>query len=557
MARQNQSPVSFNRSRRLDTTNIMTSGRAGKVVPVSFIPLLRGDSCSGSFVCDIELRDMPRPLLNGVQANLQAWFVPKAAFPQFSGYDEFMHSYQGKVIKTLGAPDRTPPSFFTTLTGTALTNFQNGEFAQTLGLHVNSNIPINVDLLDAYSLIYNFRLAAHSSKLARRQYTTESPSNVNKLARAFWPSGRFSRVVPDYERALLVGSMDLDVSAGRMPISGLGIVDTKSGALVDRDIRQSGRAPNVSTTQRGWVANPDGTGTGQAQLFVRRDPNNALFPDIWTEFAGQRITSSLGDIDKARETQAFAKLRASYAGNDATGFDNDDVIVAEMMQGLRVPEELFNRPWLLDAKRVAFGFSAVDATDGDSLGKSVNNGRLQASLSLNVPVQETGGVIIVTVEVLPERLDERQSDEWMNVDSVSKLPDALRDIQRVEPVDLVLNRRLDAKHTTPGGLYGYEPMNDKWNRQATRLGGVFFQPTPGAPVTEQRSAIWQADIVNPTFSNDHFLAPENFPHYVFSDTLAPAFEIAGRHTCTIVGLTQIGDVLSENNDDYNVVKNDL
>jgi len=100
-------------------------------------------------------------------------------------------------------------------------------------------------------------------------------------------------------------------------------------------------------------------------------------------------------------------------------------------------------------------------------------------------------------------------------------------------------------------------MNDKWNRQATRLGGVFFQPTPGAPVTEQRSAIWQADIVNPTFSNDHFLAPENFPHYVFSDTLAPAFEIAGRHTCTIVGLTQIGDVLSENNDDYNVVKNDL
>jgi len=546
MARQNQTPVSFQRSKRLDSTNIMTSGRAGKVVPVSFIPLLRGDSCSGNFVCDIELRDMPRPLLNGVQANLQAWFVPKAAFPQFSGYDEFMHSYQGKVIKTLGAPDRTPPNFFTTLTGTALTNFQDGEIAKTLGLHVNPGVPINVDLLDAYSLIYNFRLAAHSSKLARRQYTTESPSNANKLARAFWPSGRFSRVVPDYERALLVGAMDLDVSAGRMPISGLAIGGTAVTAVGARNAIWSDQTGAAATTK-----------TGKEGDRVAMVTTAAGIPQVFAEMAAQSVTSSLADIDKARQTQAFAKLRTSYAGNDATGFDNDDVIVAEMMQGLRVPEDLFNRPWLLDAKRVGFGFDQVEATDGANLGKSVNNGRLQASLSLNVPVQETGGVILITVEVLPERLDERQSDEWLNIDTVSKLPDALRDIQRVEPVDLVLNRRLDAKHTTPGGLYGYEPMNDKWNRQATRLGGVFFQPTPGAPVTEQRSAIWQADIVNPTFTGDHFLAPENFPHYVFSDTAAPAFEIAARHTVTIVGLTQIGDVLAENNDDYNTVKNDL
>jgi len=531
----------------------MTSGRAGKVVPVAFVPLLRGDSCSGNFVCDIELRDMPRPTLNGVQANLQAWFVPKAAFPQFSGYDEFMHSYQGKVIKTLGAADRTPPNFFTSLTGTALTNFQDSEFAKTLGLHINPGVPINVDLMDAYSLIYNFRLAAHSSKLARRQYSTESLTNSQKLARAFWPSGRFSRIVPDYERALLVGSLDLDVSAGRMPISGLGLVG--AGGTVVRTVKESGGTSTQSRT--GWAVRGGTTGTGEADLFVRSTPGNPTYPDIWTEFAGQRITASLGDIDKARQTQAFAKLRTSFAGNDATGFDNDDVIVAEMMQGLRVPEDLFNRPWLLDAKRVGFGFDQVEATDGANLGKSVNNGRLQASLSLNVPAQETGGVIIITVEVLPERLDERQSDEWMNTTTVAGLPDALRDIQRVEPVDLVLNRRLDAKHATPAGLYGYEPMNDKWNRQATRLGGVFFQPTPGAPVTEQRSAIWQADIVNPTYTSDHFLAPENFPHYVFSDTAAPAFEIAARHTVTIVGLTQIGDVLNENNDDYNTVKNDL
>ena len=60
----------------------------------------------------------------------------------------------------------------------------------------------------------------------------------------------------------------------------------------------------------------------------------------------------------------------------------------------------------------------------------------------------------------------------------------LPDIQRIEPVDMVLNRRIDARHTAPTGLYGYEPMNDKWNRDFTRLGGDFYQATPGGGWTE-------------------------------------------------------------------------
>jgi len=542
MARQTTTPVSFQRSKRLDHNKIMTSGRAGKIVPISYIPLLRGDSCSGNFSCEIELGDMPRPLLNGVQANVQAWFVPKAAMPNFSGYDEFMHSYQGKVIKTLGAADRTPPAFYTPLGAANIAIAQNSEMFNTLGIHLNTGVSINTDLIDAYALIVNFRLAAHSSKLTRRFYASENLGQATQLARAFWPTGRFSRVVPDYERALIVGALDLDVAAGRIPISGIRRTGTTTLSGETTQLTQQG-----ANTSVGNIAL-----NNNLTFDITAAANN-----IFANMVGQKVGVSLADIDMARKTQSFAKLRTAYAGNDATGFDNDDVIVAEMMQGFRVPDELFSRPWLLDSKRVGFGFQEVDATDGASLGKSVSNGIVSTSLSINVPVQDTGGVIIITVEVLPERLDERQSDEWINTTTVAGLPDALRDVQRVEPVDQVLNRRLDAKHTNPAALYGYEPMNDKWNRQATRLGGVFFQPTPGAPVTEQRSAIWQADIVNPTFSNDHFLAPQNFPHYVFSDTLAPAFEIAASHTITIVGLTQIGDVLAENNDDYNIVKNDL
>lgn len=552
MARQSTTPVSFSKSTRKDTAVLMTSARAGVVAPIGYVPMLPGDSASGRVGVDVALKEMPKPLLNAVYANVQAWFVPKSAYPQFAGMDELIHAMTGDAIKSLAGAtlnERTPPSFYTSVSGAALTTYQTSEFATTLGLHFPAGATVNADLIDAFNLVYNFRLAAHSSRLARRKYMAENAAQATTLPAAFWPSSRLSRVVPDYERALIVGSLDLDVAAGRLPVSGIGR---------DKDI--------ATTTQTGLLVN---TNTGNATFAHAMDVsenngnNNKIAfrttaaggsPDLWAEMAGTSINITLADIDKARTTQAFAKLRTAYAGNDSTGFDNDDTLVALLMQGIRVPEEQFKRPWLLDSKRVPIGFAERFATDAANLDASVTVGRAAATLSLNVPQQDTGGTIIFTVEVLPERVDERMSDEWILATKFDDLPNALRDVQRVEPVDLVPNRRVDAKHTTPAGLYGYEPMNDKWNRDFTRLGGDFYMATPGGGWTENRSNIWQTEIVNPTFSGTHYLAPAPFPHDVFADANADAFEVVCRHQLTIVGLTQIGDVLAENNDDYTAIE---
>ncbi len=545
MARQSTAPVQFSRGFRKDTCVLMSSGRAGVVQPVAFIPLLAGDSASGKVGIDIQLKEMPKPLLNGVFANVQAWFVPKSAHPQFPGRDELLHARTGATIKSLGAADRTPPAFFTPI---GADSWGVMDIMKKLGLHFQAGSLINSDLLDAFSVIYNFRLAAHSSRLARRNYVAESVS-AGTLPPAFWPSTRFSKVVPDYERALVVGSLDLDVLAGQIPVSGLGIVGAMANAPVSQTIRQTG-----TTSQTGLARPFAGT-----ELHMRVDSATLATarPLIFAEMAGTTVSSTLADIDNARTTQAFAKLRAAYAGNDATGFDNDDTLVAHLMQGIALEPDEFKRPWLLDSARVAVGFAERHASDGASLAQSVTLGRASATLRLNVPVQDVSGLIIVTVEVLPERIDERQSDEFLQTTTVAGLPNALRDVQRIEPVDIVLNRRIDAKHATPGGAYGYEPMNDKWNRDFTRLGGDFYMATPGGGWTQNRSAIWQHEIVNPIFGSSHHLAPSPFPHDVFADQLADAFEVVCRHAVSIVGLTQIGDILSENSDDYEVVENTL
>lgn len=550
MARQNTSPVSHERTTRVDTSNLMTSGRAGVVQCVGYAPINRGDSASGRVTIGFELAEMPRPLLNGVVANVQAWFVPKSAHPQFAGADEFIHSYQEDQIKALGQPDRDAPDFYHIVPpGAAMTALAASQLYMGLGLHVPTGADQNVDLVDALNLVYNFRLAAHSSRLARRPYYQEDNAESVKYPRAFWPSGRFSRTVPDYERALIVGALDLDIIAGQMPLGGIGSI-AGQGAAGAITVNETGGGTESGD---GWII---GEGRPAANaIAMLEDPENIGWPALYSEMAGQTVSTTLADIDKARTTQAFAKLRTSYAGNDASGFDNDDAIVATLLQGLKVPSEQFKRPWLLDSARVPFGFDERHATDGASLDQSLSQGVAQATLSLNLPNQDNGGIIVFTVEVLPERLDEAMADEWMAINSPSKLPDALRDIQRVEPVDAVYLRRVDARHTTPDGVYGFEPMNDQWNREFTRLGGVFYQADPTNPFNEQRSAIWMSSIVDPAFNDTHFLAPEDFPHDVFADTSAPAFEVVVRHSLSIVGITQMGDMLAENNDDYEAVKN--
>lgn len=536
MARQATAPVSFSRSTRKDEGVLMSSGRAGVVIPVGYIPVLKGDSVSGQFALDLNMAQMPKPLLNPAYANVQAWFVPKASYPQFAGTDEFLNAYTGTSIRALGAADRTPPAYFHTRgvpTDAAATTF-----FKTLGLHIATATTINTDLIDAFNLVYNFRLAAHSSKLPLKKYAQEDIVKAMEFPPAFWPSGRFARVVPDYERALILGSLDLDISAGRIPVEGL----RRQGPG-----NTTAQAASVQTDATSVVV--FGTSTNGVR-FELPDNSARLFADM----IDQTVTTSLADIDKARTTQAFAKLRTAYAGNDTTGFMSDEMILAYLMQGISVPDEYYRRPWLLGQQRVAFGFSERHAMDGASLDQSTTTGRTSVRLPINVPRQDVGGYIVMTCEVLPERLDERQSDEYWRVTDPDQFPNALRDVQRVEPVDQVLNRRLDAKHTQPDALYGYEPMNDVWNRSFTRLGGVFYQAVPTAPVTESRSGIWQAGIVDPVYNEDHFLAPTPFPHDVFSDTTAPAFEFVLRHSATIVGLTQIGDVLQENNDDFAAVE---
>lgn len=545
MVRQNSVPVDFDMTRRQENVSLLTSIPAGVVAPVIVFPLHRGDSTSGRIIFDMELAEMPKPLENAVLSRIQVWCVPRPAMPQFSGLDEYTHSYHGKDITQLGATARTPPSLFDTVGTGAIAAAQASEFFSTLGISLEPSRAINTDYIDAYNLIQNFRLAAHSSKMTRYDYYSEDAVTSLELKPAFWPRSRMHAMVPDYESALVTGSLDLDFSAGSIPISGLGINAPGTTGLTSG--RETGGVDNAAA---GWLSGDSGGTANRTQVTVKEDPDNTGYPAIYAEMAGQTVATTLAEIDRARDTNAFAKALAAYAGTNFSGFNNDDVIISELMQGYMVDESLFNRPWLIDSKTVVFGMTERHATDAANLDDSVSVGNAQGSLSLNIPKQNYGSVVMATVEVMPERLFERQRDEYLYCTDVDDLPNPLRDVQRTEPVDIVDNGRIDVLHSTPSGTFGYEPMNAKWRREFTRLGGEFRQLTPGTPVTTARTAIWQADYVDPVFTSDHWLCPHPFPQTVFSVPANDICNVGVTMQCTITGQTQFGDELVEDNGEF-------
>ena len=543
--RQSTNPIEFDRSRRFDNVSALTSGNAGQVIPITVAPMHRGDSCSGRIEVSLELAEQPKPLKNAVLARLQAWFVPRPALPHFSGLDEVTAAFHGKDISALGESTRTPVDYFKTTGTGSISGDAGSEFYTSLGIPLVASTEINNDYIDAYNLIYNFRLDAHSSKMTRANYRSEN-TDARNLKPAFWPRSAVHQFVADYESALVKGSLELDVTAGSIPVTGIATDFNASDGIV----AETDNAPVTYTNYQHMAGTVVGGGTHD-NLFIEDDGTNQ--PNIYAEMASQTIATSLADIDKARTTQAMAKAVAAMEGSDFSGFQAEDVIVSELMQGFQVPNELLQRPWLLDNKTLVFGMTERHATDSANLDDSSSTGFAQGSLSINVPRAEYGGIIMATAEIFPERLYERQADEYLYCTTPDDLPNAMRDILRTEPVDTVLNRRVDALHSTPGGTFGYEPMNNKWNREFTRLGGEFRQNVPGTPDTSARLAIWQPDVVDPVLTSDHWLCPDPMPQDVFSFPSAHIVHIHVNQRLTMTGITQFGDSLVEDNSEFATV----
>jgi len=539
------SPIAVQKSRRSAKGRVLTSGDAGKILPLKYEWLHREDGVqSGKIRMNVEMMETSEMLMNGVGVTLYAHFVPMLAFERFNGsMDELNRSYKkengaagsvvpffesnkyynvdSNVVAVTGSPhvwDETTNATFNTA--------GISTFYRTMGIHTQAS-NLNTTPIEAYNAIVNHRRKARSKSLPLRN------SFDHRLADAFWINNGMQNIVPDYDQNLIDGQVTLAGLTFQAPLKSTNIMHGANAYSASAN-----SSPNTGTSYS--VASDGGS--------IIDDGDMYLFQDIYAELTtGGNATMSLADIEQARKTAAFAKLRAKYDGID------EEHVIDLLMSGIRVPEEALKQPILLGRQRAMIGFNQRYATDGANLDKSATNGMATIDMSIRTPAMNTGGVIMITAEIVPEQLWERKKDYFLYTTDSDTLPNYLSDVLDPEKVAVVKNDHADVNHATPDGTFGYAPLNHEWQRDAVNVGGKYYRPANDA-FDEDRAKIWTAESTNPTLNEDFYLC-SGLHKKVFADQVSDSFEITCLTDMSIVGNTVFGAGLQETDatSDYDTI----
>lgn len=544
VSRTRTTPIPLSRSQRRIDYRALTSMPAGKVVPIAAFPLLREDALSMSrFRLSFEMMETAEVLANAVNIRVMAYLVPFLAFDRFNGIDQLNRSYQ-KVAERDGG------SIIPFIETSVAPAHGTHPILKYLGKHAKQGVAINNAYTEAYNVIHNFRAANRSPELAE----TPRLKTDTSLAPAFWLHQQFAAIVPDFDQATIDGEVPLNVVNGKLPVSGIGTLNNFSPTQA------------VASSGIRWVPGSSAPAAG-AEFWTVQDPSTAvsngarthlgilattenLFPAIFAELAENGITVSLSNIEVARKTQAFAALRKQYAGH------SDDYIIDLLMSGITIPEQDWRQPMLLADRQTIFGMAKRYASDSTDLTASVVNGASFIDLAITAPRCPTGGVVMITAEIMPEQLFERQADPFLYGTDQALWPEFLRDTLDPEKVEIVQNQQIDTNHATPTGTFGYAPLNWKWSHHAACVGGKFYRPEVDAPTDEDRQRIWAAETANPVLSRDFYLVT-NLHTKPFVVTNQDPFECVLRGMASVSGNTVFGPMLVEAGDEYNTVMADV
>ena len=537
-------PIAVQKSRRNARGRVLTSGDAGKILPLKYEWLHREDGVqSGKIRVNVEMQETAELLMNGVGVTCYAHFVPMLAFDRFNGsMDELNRSYKGEN----GAAGSVVPFFQTnqyfdqvtqssqyfgssdrplvdTNTNTYWTEHSaSARFYQTMGIHTNAS-DYNSTVVEAYNAIVNMRRKARSKSLPMRHELDHT------LAEAFWINNGMQSIVPDFDQSLIDGQVSLSGLTFQAPIH----ASVHDAEHVNKTAFPGAAHTSTSTAPHGFPVKGD---------------SEYIWNDIWAELTqGGNATMSLADIEQARKTAAFAKLRSMYDGVD------DEHIIDLLMSGIRVPDEALKQPILLGRQRAMMGFNQRYATDGGNLDDSATNGYATIDMNIRTPAMNTGGVIMITAEIVPEQLWERKKDYFLYTTDPDNLPNYLRDVLDPEKVAVVKNDHADVNHATPDGTFGYAPLNHQWQKDMVNVGGKYYRPANDV-FDEDRAKIWTAEATDPSLNEDFYLVSE-LHKKVFSDQVSDSFEITALTDFNIVGNTVFGAGLHESDatSDYDVI----
>lgn len=524
--RMSTEPVPVVRQTRSFPLRGVTTLKAGRIMPIAAYNVLREDSSQGRVPVAVEMRETEELLVNKVWLRLTSAFIPHSALQRFEKNPTFVQkSYQGEAPmegKTV------IPYIQTHIYGTAGAN----AVYKTLGLFAPATAEVNTSYLESYNEFVNYVAMNRSKSLDQREPLDST------LAPAFWGPNNMSEIVPTFDSGLIAGEVPLTLMEQSIRVRGIGVrqdmVQSGPQAIIEADGHERTYTANFATTNGG--------------LYVEKDPAWPAdkVPNIFAEMEENNIKVSLANLEQARRLVSWAKLRERFEGH------SDEWIIDTLMQGFHVEGLDWMQPVILDTQMVQFKQGLRYASNAPDLNEKATNGMAAGSVSVALPPNMYGGVIMIFAEVIPEQLYERQPDPWFTAQSVDDLPNYYKDVNNPMPVEQVRNGDVDNSHSMPNGLFGWARRNWRWLKWPVRIGGDLFVHTASSATTEARKVIWPTDVANPTLSEEFYVST-TLGDQPFMDKTRDQFVCSFNGQVTITGLTLIGSV-HESEANYDIVR---
>lgn len=540
--RQKTTPVNWGTSKRNVPVPVITSVPPGVVAPLFAAGLYPMDGIVGAKGADgkyqssrvrfgVEMAETKDRLINKVRARFRAVFVPSLAFERFGGSrDEWEKSFAGEQ----GAAGSVIPFI-----ETEAWDEGNSAFYDVLGQHSVDGRLNSTAYVEAYNIDWNFRARNRSEKITPRARLDHS------LAPAFWPSGRFEHLVSEYDEALHDGQVALDVINALLPVKGL-YGKPYPGNAYDANVAlfrdTEGNPPPSSGSTFGSASS---TNDGDALIYAKKVGTN--HPEIWAEFQNDGVFMSLANLEMAKKTQSLAKIRADFDGHT-----DDYIIDTFLMNGIRIPDQAMKQPIEIARTDAVFTMAERYSSTSGALDEKAVSGVAYGELSLRLPRVEVGGVILITVEILPDQLFERQPDPYLYMTSVDEWPKAMRDYADPYKVDVITNGMIDTSHSDPDGLFAHGPLNWWLNGGGVRIGGKYRKPAAGGGTNLLRNRFWAHEEVDPALSESFYLC-QGLPTNIFLDEETDPFDVWADGNLVIHGNTQFGPALMEATDNYDKI----
>lgn len=414
----------------------------GQLVPIGLQEVLPGDTFQHSTSALIRVSPLATPVMHPVRARIHHFFVPNRLI--WDDWEKFI----------TGGPDGMDASVHPTISTPASTGFAVGSLADYLGVPPTvASLPVNALPFRAYALIFN---EFYRDQDLVTPLTVSTASGVDTttnvaLQKAAWERDRFTlaRATPQKGPAV---TLPLGTEA---PVLGIGVDPTSTWLSSAIPLRESDGTlssyPFYRTISDGkvWV---EGTASGTAG-----------YPDIRADLS-MATAATISELRTAFALQQYAENRSLY------GSRYSDYLA---FLGVKSSDARLQRPEYLGGGVETIQFSEVvstaDTTDAP-LGSLAGHGIGAMKSNRYKRFFEEHGYVISLLSVLPKTMYAQGLAKTWNRRTKEDYFQA--ELQFVGQ-DEILNKEVDATHSTPDGTWGYIDRYDEYRRAESTIAGEF------------------------------------------------------------------------------------